>query len=378
MIKALILNNTHSEFDFLKFLEKKYNIVYSVSNKKPYYLSKKIKHIYTDYRDEKKINLIIKNKKIKDAFPGANDLTLFTLSKLKNKFVDKFSTIRFIHNKIFFKKINKSIKYEKNLNLKKKIESLSYPMIAKPYIGHGGKGITKIDNKTQLHNLLKKKVNNYFIEQYIQGTNHGIFTLVENGKIIFNFFDTEQRYLNPFTVSSTISDCYIPTKIKRKIIKEISTIVKRLSLKNGIFHFQIIFNKQQKKYYILEATRRIPGDNYLKFINYTTGLKIEECIFDLYMHKLLKIEKKYIQNNFILRKIVMAPSNGLLNKVIISKKISHRVILKTVFKSKNYRIKNYLTERLGVIFFKFKSKKEMLEVTKNIDYYINVVVKKKK
>jgi hypothetical protein len=372
MKNALILNNTHSETDFINLLKKNYRKVYTISNSKPFNKGTGIKHIKCDYKDYKKIKLLQKKYNISDTFPGANDFTLFSLAHLKSEIIDHLSIVEILHNKELFRNFIKRIKIYNPNSLKKNINKIAYPLLAKPKLGHGGKGIVKIED----HRGLKLYIKNikYIIEEFIEGSNHGIFTLVKNQKIIFIFFDTEQRFLNPYTVSSTISSCNISSDVKLKIKKNLSKIIKKLKLKDGIFHCQIIFNKYKKAFYLIEATRRLPGDNYLKFIRYSTGASIEDYILKLFLKKKIKIELK--KSSYILRKVLMSSSNGYFHRVKISKKIKKNIIEIKIFKQNDEKINNYLQDRVGVVFLKFKTKKSLLAITKNIDKFISVITKK--
>jgi len=122
MKNTLILNNTHSETDFINILKKNYKKVYTISNSKPYNTKGNIKHINCDYKNYKRIKLIQKKYNISDTFPGANDYTLFSLAHLKSKIIDDLSIIKIIHNKELFRNFIKSIKiYTLNTLKKKKI-----------------------------------------------------------------------------------------------------------------------------------------------------------------------------------------------------------------------------------------------------------------
>jgi len=378
MKNTLILNNTHSETEFIDTLKKYYRKIYTIGKGEPFNIDAKIKHIKCNYRDYKKIKLLQKKYKISDTFPGANDYTLFSLAHLKSKIIDNLSIIKIIHNKELFRNFTKSIKiYSLKILKKKKLKKIIFPLLAKPKLGHGGKGIVKIEDFKSLKLLIKNIQNKkYIIEEFVEGSNHGIFTLIKNQKIIFIFFDTEQRFLNPYTVSSTISSCNISFNVKIKIKKNLSKIIKKLKLKDGIFHCQIIYNKYKKAFYLIEATRRLPGDNYLKFIRYSTGASIEDYILKLFLKKKIKIELK--KSSYILRKVLMSTSNGYFHRVKISKKIKRNIIEIKIFKQKSEKINNYLNDRVGVVFLKFKTKKKLLVITKNIDKLIGVKIQKNK
>ena len=75
-----------------------------------------------------------------------------------------------------------------------------------------------------------------------------VFSLICKQKMVFTFFDTEQRFINPFTVSSTINSSLIPKKLK-KIQNKITFIAQKLKLIDGILHLQIIYNSKKKNLY---------------------------------------------------------------------------------------------------------------------------------
>jgi hypothetical protein len=154
-------------------------------------------------------------------------------------------------------------------------------------------------------------------------------------------------------------------------LKEILFIVRKLNLKDGIFHIQIKYNKIKKKFLILEPFRRIPGDKYLKFIRFSTGYPVEENILRLLLNE-NQIESKIKKKNYILRKILMSPKNGKFKYLQIKKVLSRKIIDKNIFIKKNDVIEDYYNQRLGIIFFRFKNKKEMIQTSKKIDNYIKI------
>ena len=373
---VLLLNNTYSETDFIKVLKKRYKKIYTLSNTKPFNIDKKIKHINLDYKDHKKIIKLIKKYKFDHVFPGSNDLTLFTLSKcgIKNYFLDNYKKLYILHNKIKFREFYKQIFFfnYKNYKNKLKLSKSKFPILAKPHIGSGGKNIRLFKNHNNLKKFVEKNKEKYLFEEYFVGTNHGVFTLIKDKKIIFNFFDTEQRYKNPFTVSSTINNCNVPEIYKKKILKEISFLIKELNLKDGIFHIQIKYNKIKKKFLILEPFRWIPGDKYLKFVRLSTGYPVEENILRLFLNETQIENKIKDQPNFILRKILMAPKNGKFKFLKINRTLSKKIIDKNIFIRKNEIVKDFYNQRLGIIFFKFRNKTEMIKISKKIDNYIKI------
>jgi len=371
MNKVLILNNSHSEFDLIKnFLKLKKFKVFTTGSRQPFVRSN-IKHYEIDYTNIPKIEKIIKKKKINLIISCANDLGLYSLLKLKtSKLIDTKKTLNNLLNKFSFRKYYKGIPYYK---FNKKINNYNFPILLKKKISSGGKNIYKIDNFDQLHKIKVKK-KDYFYEKFIEGTDHGVFTIIKDKKIFFSFFDNEQRFTNPYTVSSTSSCTNIPATIQKKFLKEILKIVLDLKLVDGILHFQVKYNKLKKKIYIIEVTRRIPGDRYMKFVEYATGINVCKLYIDLHLNKNLLIQKN-TKKKFILRKIIFAKKNGKFLKFIISNKIKKNIIETTFISKKNEIINDYMNQRLAIFFLKFNNKKLLVKFTNNIDTFIKIKFK---
>ena len=185
MNNVLILNNSQSEFDLIKnFLKKQDFKVYTIGNRQPF-VTNGIEHYKLDYTNTPKIEKIIKKKKINLIISCANDLGLYLLLKLKqNKFIDTKKTLDTLLNKFFFRKYYKKIPY---YHFNQKIDDCDFPILLKKKISSGGKNIYKINNAYQFHKIKVKK-RDYFLEKFIDGTDHGVFTIIRNKKILFSFF----------------------------------------------------------------------------------------------------------------------------------------------------------------------------------------------
>ena len=374
----LVFNNSHSEFNLLSTLSNFSNVkIYTVGKIIPKF-KKKIIHKKIDYTDINQISNLIIRYKIKYLIPCANDLSLFTIVKLKNRkknIFDNEKIISKIHDKFKFRKYENqffrdSIKFSLSNKLHK-LRELNFPILMKPKSGSGGKGIIKIESEEDLFKIKVPQKTNYFFEEFVPGTNHGIFTLIRDKKIIFTFYDTEQRFLNEYTVSSTNSICPFSKKTKLEFIKKVNKIIESLSLKDGILHFQVKHYKSNIK--IIELTRRLPGDQYLKFVEIATGYPVIENIINIYLG--IKTKSLASKRYYVLRKVVMADKNGCIKKIIINNQIRRNMIWRYDIKISGNHIKDYLNERIAVLIFKFKTKKELSHSTKFIDRLVNVSMK---
>jgi hypothetical protein len=119
---------------------------------------------------------------------------------------------------------------------------------------------------------------------------------------------------------------------------------------------------------------------YLRFVSLSLNISLEENIINLLLKNKNSIfDKKLskfnnIQNKFIIRKILMAPKNGWLQKIQISNKIKKNIVEEHYLVKIGEKIDNYMDKRIGIFFLKFKTQEELELTIKNIDNLIKVKI----
>ena len=378
----LILNNSISEFDIIDYLIKRKFKVYTLGKNDPL-IKKKVTHFKKNYKNVKFIKKIIKTKHIESVLPCANDISLYSIRDLKlNRFLlDGNVVLNKLHNKIKFREYYREVRFN---TFSKRYEFLTKKLgnnfLLKKSKSSGGKGITLIKNKSiflKAINLNFVSKNNFFFEESLAGSDHGVFTLIKNQKVMFSFFDTEQRYINPYTVSSTTNQCSIPLTVQKKFINYINKITKDLKLVDGILHFQVKYKNNSIK--IIEVTRRYPGDRYLKFLEISLGKNFIPLIIGLQLNRnfcSLDYKNKNLKKKiFVIRKIIFSPRNGTFDGIHIDSFYKKFICEKQIIIKKKEKINDYLNQRLGVIFFKFKSYEIYQNFLDNINEAIRVLVR---
>ena len=140
---------------------------------------------------------------------------------------------------------------------------------------------------------------------------------------------------NPFVVDFSNSPSLISKHLKIKVKKNLIKLSKIFRLKSGILHVQFIIKKN--KIYIIEATRRCPGDYF--------GLLIKKSYnFDYYLF----YSKSFLSDPFKLQ--IKANKNLIYRKTL--KKIDDYVNYKK-HKDKNLYLsyRNLNKKKYGVLIF---------------------------
>ncbi|MCB1178863.1 MAG: ATP-grasp domain-containing protein, partial [Leptospiraceae bacterium] len=116
---------------------------------------------------------------------GKATISLSYLSEKLDVPGNKFEDIKKFYNKQSMNKFLAENRILTPLQIQfrrgKKLD-FSFPLIAKPIDGDGKRDISIIQNQNQLNNLKKKKKNNIFIEEFIEGKEYTILGFVQGGE----------------------------------------------------------------------------------------------------------------------------------------------------------------------------------------------------
>lgn len=369
MKKILILGGSHRDIPLIKAAQELGYFVATVGDR-DYYLG----HDYANYcykinfNDTFKIKEIIKEDIFDFIVPGSGEESYLQTVKISNELgignFDTIETANLIHNKWKFKEfcLNNDISVPKGLYLNDSndianLDTLNFPIVIKPTNLSGGRGIETVYNKNKLKLSLKgtnKFTNEIFLEEHIEGELIAYSIILDKQDIIYEFVAADKTYLNPYLITSAF-----PKKIKNKILNqinhEVTKLAKLLSLSNGMFHLQILIKDDIP--YIIDVTRRIPGDFFPYLIEQSDGIEYSKTVIQGYTTgnlttKLTKNKKQ----NFIVRHCVMPSKNGIYEDLVIDKSITNNIISIFPLVKKGYEIKDYLNTQIAIIFINIPDK----------------------
>ncbi len=246
-----------------------------------------------DYSNKEKTLNFAKKNKITHIIPDANDVSYLTSSYVANKLklpgYEQYKTSNLLLNKklfyIFCKKkkipIANFFFCTKKELLKKKPK---LPFLIKPQKSYSGIGIAKIKKYSDLDNFKDKK---YLFTAFRKGQLYSCSCFLDDGHIVKSYFVKEYCINYPYTVDFSKTTNSKNAKFKKKILNQINKLISALKIKSGLIHCQFI--KDKDKNYIIEITRRLPGDFYGDLINYTNG---NNNYYNYYINNFLK--KKFL------------------------------------------------------------------------------------
>lgn len=153
---------------------------------------------------------------------------------------------------------------------------LRWPLIVKPVDSFSGKGITVIlhadDVELQQAVKIAREASSKgmcLIEDFIQGQLYSHSAFLRSGQVVQDFFVKEDCSANPFVVDTSCLISTVSKILRSGLRKSIEAIAYELSLCDGLIHTQFILDGEQP--WLIEITRRCPGDLYSRLIELSGG-----------------------------------------------------------------------------------------------------------
>ena len=223
-----------------------------------------------------KIEKLFIEQKIDFSITCGSDLGTYTVAHLNDKFSCKGIKTKQVLNtthKGYFNKVLKKLKlnHKPFINISEKTDLRlacnkieSFPVILKPFISSGSRGVVKVNDIEAIfyhHNHLinsSQIKKGYVVQEYISGTEIGAECIIENYKVVFLEFTTKfnNQYMVPI-------GHYVPNKIGHKtrnqIKKQVESIISYVKLKNTSINIDIIIDYQGIPY-IIDMSFRLGGN----------------------------------------------------------------------------------------------------------------------
>lgn len=388
MKKALILGGSHRDIPLIMAAKKLGFFVITLGDR-DYYIGHRFsdKNYKIDFTDLEKVSKVIEAEKIDVLIPGCGEKALLNTVILGKKYkignFDSLEAVNIIHDKWKFKEFcqKRGINVPKGVKITScentVFKNISLPCIVKPLNLSGGRGVCVVKSKDELKSAVKHALevsenNEILIEEFIDGELLACSVFVRNGRIGYSFVGKDDVYLNKYLVSSAYL-IEIKDEVLGKLKQNVEKIIADLSLKDGPFHLQFILKDDIP--YIIDVTRRIPGDLYPYLIEFSTGIRYSEAVVKAYIGDnidptLLKEKEK----KFIIRHCIMPSKNGVLKDILVDKEVKGKIIYELYLIEKGTNIDNYLRQQVGIVFLDFNSEKEMIEAAKKINELIFSVI----
>lgn len=236
-------------------------------------------YMQLDYSDSVKLAAFVEEKGFDYIIPGCTDLSYQVCAEINNgRFpgIETPGNTSAINKKSEFRKLAEKLGMlvPRVLTLKNALDVQS--VIVKPVDSFSGRGMTVMQSPSS-DKLAKafdtackaSGTGNAIIEEFVTGQLFSHSAFIQDNKIVADFIVQEDCTTNPFTVDTSRALNNFSSKILSSLRKDVLSFTSSLKLMDGLMHTQFINNGEE--YWIIEMTRRCPGDIYSLLIEFSTG-----------------------------------------------------------------------------------------------------------
>jgi biotin carboxylase len=236
-------------------------------------------YVQLDYSKSEQLAAFVNENAFDYLVPGCTDLSYMVCSEInQGRFpgIDTPPNASAINIKGAFRQVADELGLPTPRTLTPQQASDVQAIIIKPEDSFSGQGVTVLHNATP-SKLIKaletaRKASNsggVIIEEYITGQLFSHSAFICNGEVVADFIVQEDSTINPFTVdTSRVVEDFSQERLK-SLRKNLLRLSSALKLRDGLMHTQFIVSGN--RYWIIEATRRCPGDIYSLLIEFSTG-----------------------------------------------------------------------------------------------------------
>lgn len=361
------------------------------------------KNVFADFSDKDAMLELARSENVDAVCSGCNDFALlstaYVCEKLRLPGHDSFETALQIHHKDKYRALAEklgiatpravTVKTCADEAFARAVAPLTYPIIVKPVDLTGGKGILRANNLEEAIAAYKNacsrtREDHIVVEEFVEGSNHGFSAFLIGGKVAFWFADNEQYFLNKYMVSGANTPSTTAPAGIGQLVRDSEKLAAHLHLVDGILHIQYI-ERADGTPVIIEICRRAPGDLYIKFVKYATGVDYPKMIVSAEIGATVCVPETASSSapevsssapaarvKPFLRHCIMAEREGTVSDVVFSPEIQKNIVEKFLWFKSGENTGDPLYYKAGIVFLQFDSIAEMAEKTAKMTNYIRV------
>ena len=286
MDKVLLLDTNVASAPIHRYLVDAGYEVHVVGRNPSDFLAKSVpNYINLDYSDVEATLALVERLEPKYLVPGCNDLSYDTCAAISARRpfpgIDSVEVTHTLGNKQAFRRYAALHDIPSPRAIAEADAVAGRPIIVKPVDAFSGRGVTALKAPTTDEIAVAVALAKSFsgtgacvIEEFVEGQLYSHTAFLGEDGVVADFIVEEHGSINPFTVNtSRLLPDYDPTLLGA-VRTAIERIARDLKLTSGLIHTQFISDGRQ--FWIIEITRRCPGDLYSLLISLSTGFDYAE------------------------------------------------------------------------------------------------------
>ncbi|MCJ2134475.1 ATP-grasp domain-containing protein [Methylobacterium sp. J-026] len=233
--------------------------------------------VQQDYSQLEAVKIWLREHHCGLVVPGCTDVSLAAAAATAvSPHIDPPSVIDVLSDKRKFRELCREL----GLPAPPVVPETAFPraglFICKPADSFSGRGITIFDGNNLGDFAAARRAAtgtsptaSILVEEFIAGPLYSYTVFVEQFEATQAFFVQEGSSANRFAVDTSFVVRDMPAALASAFAAYVHRISEYLDLKDGLLHIQFVLRDGQP--YLIEATRRCPGDLYALLIEYATG-----------------------------------------------------------------------------------------------------------
>lgn len=366
MPRALLVDTNFSAAPIYNHLIDSGFEVWVIGNAPSQSLAKSVdNYISLDYSNIEETMAAVQALNIDVLVPGCNDRSMSVCSRIASRLpfmgIDPPDTVEVINNKERFRTFAGRWKLQIPKVFSSNSPDLVYPVIVKPTDAYSGQGITVLQGPEKLASAIEhakdfSSSGQFLVEQFIEGQLYSHSAFLQEGKIEVDFFVEEHGSVNPFVVDTSWVVNDLPTRLKEEIRVSITRMAQKLGLVDGLVHTQ--FMRNGDKHWLIEVTRRCPGDLYSQLIELSTGYPYAAAYTSTFTGEKIPKKQTAIAHSNILRHTITCKEKGNFGSAKFNQPVHIEKLVPLSLTGDQLRESPF--SRIGVIFLKCDSEDELI------------------
>ena len=319
MAKVLLVDTNFSAGPILNYLRNAGHTVLFAGGRPDDFLAKATPgYQQLDYSNPAALAALCRAQGIEHLVPGCNDRSYYSCAEVSESLhfpgIDRLEATEIINHKQKFR----SHAQREGLSVPRVFGKEVAPtcaVIVKPVDAYSGRGISVVQagETLQLAGAIESakaesKSGDYLVEEYVEGQLYSHSAFLVNGHVVHDFIVIEHGSANRFVVDTSHLAIDFPVEVHTRIRHEIEHLAQSLRLCDGLVHTQFLLKGD--KFWLVEITRRCPGDLYSQLIELSTGFPYVASYAKGFLGQ--RAAGEALKQHFILRHTLTMPHEGLL------------------------------------------------------------------
>ena len=268
----------------------------------------------------------------------------------------------------------------------KDADRFDYPVIVKPTDSAGSKGVSRVDNKTQLETAAafafsKSLSGHIIVEDFIdkQGCSSDTDSFSIDGQLRIVDFNAQRFDVSASNPYAPAAYSWPSTYTKEQIdylTAEIQRLITLLDLKTNIYNIETRIGTDEKPY-IMELTPRGGGNRLCEMIRYATGVDMITAMTRYIVGDSVPDITQQPYNGHWAEVILHADKDGLFDDIEIAKDLPAEIVEKDLWVEKGEKVNAFrgANDAIGTLVLKFENEDEMEQHITNQRNWLKVAVK---